>query len=149
MNKYRMFFYQAKTTCAQLVENAVVNHLTFVDDVCAFVSNIRGLQCLFNICCCYSGQHRIVFNCKKTVGAAVFIRQRRSQTKNFGGAKMFDFGRITLFCLEKRLSKHKMTIFSKNLGGMAPLAPLATLMLPGKVQHQVCSPRCFCKWVGC
>jgi len=32
--------------------------------------------------------------------------------------------RITLFCLEKRLSKHKMTMFSKNLGSaMAPLAP--------------------------
>ena len=30
---------------------------------------------------------------------------------------MFDFTRITLFCLEKRLSKHKMTIFSKNLWG--------------------------------
>jgi len=36
---------------------------------------------------------------------------------------MFDFRRITLLCLEKRLSKHKMTMFSKNLGGMAPLAP--------------------------
>ena len=31
--------------------------------------------------------------------------------------KMFDFRRITLFCLEKRLSKHKMTIFSKNFWG--------------------------------
>jgi len=30
---------------------------------------------------------------------------------------MFDFRQITLFCLEKRASKHKMTIFSKNLGG--------------------------------
>ena len=41
---------------------------------------------------------------------------------------MFDFRRITLFCLEKRLSKHKMTIFSKNLrGSHGPLgAPLAT-----------------------
>ena len=38
-------------------------------------------------------------------------------------AKMFDFKRITLFCLEKRLSKHKMT-FSKNFGGaMVPLPP--------------------------
>jgi len=37
--------------------------------------------------------------------------------------KMFKFRRITLYCLEKRLSKHKMTILSKNLGGMAPLAP--------------------------
>ena len=33
---------------------------------------------------------------------------------------MFDFGRITLLCLEKRFSKHKMTIFSKNLGGHGP-----------------------------
>ena len=45
------------------------------------------------------------------------------EPKNFFWAKMFDFTRITLFCLEKRLSKHKMTIFSKNfLGGVAPLA---------------------------
>ena len=37
--------------------------------------------------------------------------------------QMFNFRWITLFCLEKRLSKHKMTIFSTNLGGgMAPLA---------------------------
>jgi len=43
-------------------------------------------------------------------------------SKNFGGGKMFDFRRITLFSLEKCLSKHKMTIFSKNLGVMAPLA---------------------------
>ena len=38
--------------------------------------------------------------------------------------KVYDFRRITLFCLKKRLSKYKMTIFSKHLGrGMAPLAP--------------------------
>jgi len=46
--------------------------------------------------------------------------QWRSQPKNLGrakkflGAKMYDFRRITLFCLEKRLSKYKMTMFSKN-----------------------------------
>jgi len=33
---------------------------------------------------------------------------------------MFDFRRATLFCLEKRLLKHKTTIFSKNLGGHGP-----------------------------
>ena len=33
---------------------------------------------------------------------------------------MFDFRRKALFCLEKRLSKHKMTLFSKNLGGNGP-----------------------------
>jgi len=33
---------------------------------------------------------------------------------------MLDFRLITLFCLEKRLSKHKMTIYSKNVGGHGP-----------------------------
>ena len=35
---------------------------------------------------------------------------------------MFDFRRIALFYLVKRLSKHKMTLFSENLGGMSPMA---------------------------
>jgi len=39
------------------------------------------------------------------------------------GAKMFDFRRITLFCLKKRLSKHKTSTFSKNLGGHGPYGP--------------------------
>ena len=50
-------------------------------------------------------------------------KQWRSQPKNWG-EQMFDFRRITLFCLEKRLSKHKMTIFSKHLGGHGPFGPL-------------------------
>jgi len=37
--------------------------------------------------------------------------QWRSQPKNFGGGKMVDFRRIALFCLEKQLSKHKVTTF--------------------------------------
>jgi len=49
--------------------------------------------------------------------------QWRNQSKNLGEAQMFDFRRITLFCLEKRLSKHKMTMFSKNVGGAWPLWP--------------------------
>jgi len=36
---------------------------------------------------------------------------------------MFDFRRITLSCLEKYLSKRKMTIFSKHLGGYGPFGP--------------------------
>ena len=43
--------------------------------------------------------------------------------KIWGGAKMFDFRRITLFCVEKRLSKQKMTVFSKNLAGARLLWP--------------------------
>jgi len=37
--------------------------------------------------------------------------QWRSQPKNWGSGKMFDFRRITLFCSEKRLPKHKITAF--------------------------------------
>jgi len=44
--------------------------------------------------------------------------------KKFWRSKMFDFGGTTLFCLEKRFSKHKMTIFSKNFfWGPWPLWP--------------------------
>ena len=45
------------------------------------------------------------------------------------GTKMFDFRRVTLFCLEKRLSKHKMTIFSKNWGVWLLCAPWLRLWL--------------------
>jgi len=33
---------------------------------------------------------------------------------------MFDFWRATVFCLEYRVSKHEMTIYAKNVGGMTP-----------------------------
>jgi len=36
---------------------------------------------------------------------------------------MFDFRRITLLCLDERLSKHKMTICSKTFWGNGPSAP--------------------------
>jgi len=49
--------------------------------------------------------------------------------KKFWGTKLFDFRRITPFCLEKRLSKHKMTIFSKNFGGHGPFDPWLRLWL--------------------
>jgi len=41
----------------------------------------------------------------------------------FWGPKIFDFRRIPLFCFEKRLSKAKMTIFSKNVAGNDLFAP--------------------------
>jgi len=50
--------------------------------------------------------------------------------QKFVGSKMFDFSRITLFCLKKRLSKRKITIFFKTLGGHVLFGPpLATPML--------------------
>jgi len=60
-------------------------------------------------------------SCLKTSGVA---------SPKIWEAKMFDIRRITSFYLEKRLSKHRMTMFSKNLvGGHGPSAPLATPML--------------------
>jgi len=41
---------------------------------------------------------------------------------------MYDFSRKALLHLAKGLSKHKMIICSKNVGGHAPLGPLATPM---------------------
>jgi len=41
-----------------------------------------------------------------------------SSSKIWGDGKIFGFRRIKLFCLEKRLSMHTMTIFSKHLGGV-------------------------------
>jgi len=63
----------------------------------------------------------------------MIIGQWRSQPKNFEGAKMFDFRRITLFFLEKLLSKHKMSMFSKIVWvGHGPFGPaLASPMSSG------------------
>jgi len=50
--------------------------------------------------------------------------------QKLGGAKMFDFRRITLLCLKKHHSKYKMIVISKNLGWHGLFLPLlATPML--------------------
>ena len=54
-------------------------------------------------------QPTIISNCSRDCRQP----QNLGGSKIFGGTKVYDFMRI---CLEKRLSKHKMTIFSKNLG---------------------------------
>jgi len=52
-------------------------------------------------------------DCRSGIASPKILRE----PKIFLGDKMFDFRRITLFCLEKPLSKHKITIFSKHLVG--------------------------------
>jgi len=49
---------------------------------------------------------------------------------NLRGKKMFDFRRITLFCLGYRISRHKMSISSKNWGVMAPCSSGYTYACP-------------------
>jgi len=55
---------------------------------------------------------------------------------------MYDFRRITLFCLEKRILMRKMTIFSKILGGPWLLCPIGY----DYETHIECIY--FCKWVA-
>jgi len=45
-------------------------------------------------------------------------------SSKFLGANIFDFKRITLFCLEKRFSMDEMTIFSEIGGGHGPFDSL-------------------------
>jgi len=63
--------------------------------------------------------------------------------KILGGQNVwFQANNTILF--KKRLSKHKMTVFCKNLGGMAPLAPLATPMLLYDVHDNDRISSCWC-----
>jgi len=45
----------------------LLNHLTFVDDICVFFSSVRGLQRILDVCQADVGLHEIIFNCSKTV----------------------------------------------------------------------------------
>jgi len=60
--------------------------------------------------------------------------------------QMFNFRRITLFCLEKRFSKHKMAIFSKNWGGHGSIGlapPLENFLRTPLIPHQSCMTQCL------
>jgi len=71
--------------------------------------------------------------------------QWRSQPKNFGGAKVYDLRRITLFCLEKRFTKHIITIYFKNFEGrLAPLPPPWLSLWPHRVTYKNWKP-CQCR----
>jgi len=45
----------------------LLNHLAFVDDICAFCPSARGLQRIQDVCQADAGLHEIFFNCSKTV----------------------------------------------------------------------------------
>jgi len=63
-------------------------------------------------------------NMQETVEISFDCAQWRSQPKNLWEGNTFDFRRITLFYLEKCLSKHKMTLRSKSLErNMDPFPP--------------------------
>jgi len=53
------------------VGNIFVNHLLFADDTCVFGPSLSGFHRL-SICCDYTGELEIVFDCNKTIGVACY-----------------------------------------------------------------------------
>jgi len=49
------------------VGEILLNHLTFVDDICVFCPSVRGLQRIPDVHQTDAGLHEIIFNCSKTV----------------------------------------------------------------------------------
>jgi len=80
-------------------------------------------------------RNRLLIHKRDDLQPVAYPAQKFGRPKNFGGAKLSDFRRIPLFCLLKRLSKHKMTIFSKNLGGHGPFGPLLATPMSTTVPH--------------
>ena len=77
----------------------------------------RSAVRLYNVSQYYIVQCQGLARVKSVLCNGVASPKFWEEPKNLGGAKMLDLRRITLFCLEKNLSKHKMTIFLKILGG--------------------------------
>jgi len=50
---------------------------------------------------------------------------------------MFDFKRATVFFWEYRLSKRKMTIFSKNFGGHGPLRDVVSYCVKRSINESI------------
>ena len=97
---------------------------------CCYIHNAIVVQrsCHFDLWrtghLAYFGSRRAIFAFgSKNVGSRRVASSGVAIPEIWVGSKMFDFRRITLFCLDKRLAKQKMTIFSKNLGGPWPLWP--------------------------
>jgi len=91
------------------------------------INNVINVLIVYICSCKFQKQMTALSMLDTAVGQGSSTQNHwRSQPKNLGVAKklgagkMLDFRRITLFCLEKRLSKHNMTILSKTLGGHDP-----------------------------
>jgi len=56
----------------------LLNHLTFVDDICVFCPSVRGLQRILDVCQADAGLLEIIFNCSKTVCMMFKAKSARS-----------------------------------------------------------------------
>jgi len=71
----------------------------------------------------------LAIECKKCLRVQALkrvepLKSRSSSVASlkFRGGQILDFRLATVLCMGCRLSKHKITRYSKNSGGMAPLA---------------------------
>jgi len=60
---------------------------------------------------------RLSLHMVKYVSSLMSVRASGVVSPKFGGSKIFDFRRVTVFCLGHRFSKHKMNGHAKTLGG--------------------------------
>jgi len=49
------------------IDEVLLNHLMFADDICVFCLSVRRLQRILDVCQAYADLHGIIFNCNKTV----------------------------------------------------------------------------------
>jgi len=53
------------------LDNRIVNHLAYADDLILISPSVKGLQSLLNICSSYGSSHDIIYNRQKTVCMSV------------------------------------------------------------------------------
>lgn len=63
------------------MEDSLVNHLMYADDLVVLSLYSAGLQQLFRVCSCYGVQYNIKFNSKKSV--VMIIRTKDDQKQMF------------------------------------------------------------------
>jgi len=61
------FSLEPSNIAGYFIGKILLNHLTFVADICVFCPSVRGLQSILNVCQANAGLHEIIFNCSKTV----------------------------------------------------------------------------------
>ena len=125
--------------CYQYSNNTIILFTTrYKNDNTAFhrSSAVSGGRALWRAFCEWEIEHQVTKCCVKGLILRNWLgardagrlyesgyRQQRSHTKNFWGAKYFDFKRATAFCSGHSLSKHKMTRYARNLVGHGAFGP--------------------------
>jgi len=49
------------------IDEVLLNHLMFANDICVFCPSVRWLQRILDVCQAYAESHGIILNCNKTV----------------------------------------------------------------------------------